>query len=395
MLDDGSQKSRQSLRRATQIVHEGLDPSAFHGFVNPPVVHASTVLFPDVETLITRNQKYTYGRSGTPTSDALVNLVSALEGADNTVLAPTGLAACTLALGAVVSQGDHVIVVDNIYKPTRTFCDHVLPQYGITTTYIDPNDLKALETALERKTAAVFLEAPGSLTFEMSDVPAMAKMAREAGAVSIMDNTWATPVFFQPLAHGVDLSIQAATKYFGGHSDLLLGTIAGNGELIAKVRRYWDAWGMHVGPDDVNLTLRGMRTLDVRLARHQHNARLVAEWLSAHPAVHKVLYPALPDAPGHELWKRDFTGATGLFGLAFKVDDFAPVATFINALRLFGIGASWGGFESLVVPARLGNDRTVAPWPADEQVVRLHVGLEDPQDIIDDLEQALEKAFPA
>lgn len=395
MLDDASQKSRQSLRRATQIVHEGLDPAGFHGFVNPPVVHASTVLFPNVETLINRNQKYTYGRSGTPTTDALCSLVSALEGADDTVLAPTGLAACTLALGAVVSQGDQVVVVDNIYRPTRTFCDHVLPSYGISTTYVDPHDLDGFAKALgERKTGAVFLEAPGSHTFEMCDIPAMAKMARDAGAVSIMDNTWATPVFFQPLAHGVDLSIQAATKYFGGHSDLLLGTIAGNGELIAKVRRYWDAWGMHVGPDDVNLTMRGIRTLDVRLERHQHNARIVAEWLSAHPAVAKVLYPALPGAPGHEIWKRDFTGASGLFGIVFD-GAFEPVATFIDGLRLFGIGASWGGFESLVLPSRLEGARTATALKEDEHYVRLHIGLEDPRDIIEDLEQSLEKAFPA
>ena len=395
MLNDVSPKLQKSLRRASRIVHEGLDPGAFHGFVNPPVVHASTVLFPDVETMLSRGQKYTYGRSGTPTMDALVSLVSALEGAENTVLAPTGLAACTLALGAVVESGDHVIVVDNIYNPTRVFCDNVLTKYDITTTYVDPCDLEAYANAFQRKTAAVFLEAPGSLTFEVPDVPKMAAMAREAGAVSIMDNTWATPVFFRPLEHGVDLSIQAATKYFGGHSDLLLGTIAGNGELIAKVRKYWDAWGMHVAPDDINLTIRGMRTLDVRLERHERNARLVAEWLSAHKAVSRVLYPALPDAPGHELWKRDFSGATGLFGITFEADEFAPVATFINALRLFGIGASWGGFESLVVPARLDKARSVTKWSDKEFVVRLHVGLEDPQDLIEDLERALSAAFGA
>lgn len=395
MLDDVSQKSRQSLRRATEIVHAGLDPRGFHGFVNPPVVHASTVLFPDVETLLSRGQKYTYGRSGTPTLDALVALVSALEGADSTVVCPTGLAACTLALGAVVEAGDHVVVVDNIYNPTRVFCDTVLTRYNVATTYVDPNDLEGLAQALRRKTAAVFLEAPGSLTFEMPDVPKMAAMAREAGAVSMIDNTWATPVFFRPLDHGVDLSIQAATKYFGGHSDLLLGTIAGNGELISKVRKYWDAWGMHVAPDDINLTMRGMRTLDVRLERHQRNARIVAEWLSAHPAVARVLYPALPDAPGHALWKRDFTGATGLFAITFEADDFAPVAKFINALELFGIGASWGGFESLVVPAQLGKSRSATKWPDNEHVVRLHIGLEDPDDLIADLDQALASAFGA
>ena len=389
MRDENKGSSPSAHRRATTIVRGGLDPKGFHGFVNPPVVHASTVLFPDVETMQSRGQKYTYGRSGTPTTDALVALVNSLEGSENTVLAPTGLAACTIALGAVVNAGDHVVVIDNIYHPTRAFCDRFLSRFGIETTYVDPNNIADMEKALARPTAAVFLEAPGSLTFEMVDIPLLAKMARDAGAVSIMDNTWATPVYFRPLDFGVDLSVQAATKYFAGHSDILLGTISGNGELIAKVRACWDEWGMHVAPDDVYQTLRGMRTLDVRLERHQRNARLVSEWLSANPLVDRVLYPALPDAPGHAIWKRDFSGATGLMGISFVDRPPEAAVKFVNSLSLFGIGASWGGFESLVTLPKLDTIRTARPWPANETVVRLHIGLEDPADLIEDLDQAL------
>ncbi|MEM0906915.1 MAG: cystathionine beta-lyase [Pseudomonadota bacterium] len=393
MSDDSKDAPRKALRRATNIVRTGLKPMEYHGFVNPPVVHASTVLFPDVDTMARKGQRYTYGRSGTPTTDALTDIVNELEGADATVLAPTGLAACTVALAAVVKSGDHILVVDNIYHPTRAFCDGFLSRYGVTTHYVDGQDLDAVETALTRPIAAVFLETPGSLTFEMIDVPKIAEMARAAGAVTLMDNTWATPIYFQPLAHGVDLSIQAATKYFAGHSDLLLGTIAGKAELMAKVRKCWDEWGLHVGPDDVFLTLRGMRTLDVRLERHQRNTRLVSEWLSARKEVAQVLYPALPGAPGHALWARDFKGATGLMGITFKDVPRDKVKAFVNGLGLFGIGASWGGFESLATLASLGSIRTAKPWPRDEHVVRLNIGLEDPQDLIEDLEGGLTAAF--
>ncbi|MEM7695145.1 MAG: cystathionine beta-lyase [Pseudomonadota bacterium] len=391
MNDDGSRTNARALRRATQIVHAGLDPDAFHGFVNPPVVHASTVLFPDVQATIDRTQRYTYGLSGTPTTDALEAVIDALEGSERTVLVPSGLAACTLPLSAMSKAGDRVVVVDNIYWPTRRFCDGPLAQAGVTTTYVDPLDLEAFAAAAEGA-AAVFLEAPGSQTFEMPDISKMAEIARAAGAISIMDNTWATPVFFQPLAHGVDLSVQACTKYYAGHSDVLLGAISGNGAPIAKVRQAFLDWGWHVAPDDVFLTLRGIRTLDVRLERAQRNARIVAEWLSARPDVHRVLYPALPDAPGHAIWARDFSGATGLFAITFKGCEEMAVRRFIEGLALFGIGYSWGGFESLVTPCPVQKLRTATRWPDDEHVVRLHIGLEDPADLIADLEASLTAA---
>lgn len=388
-MSDQPGASRARRRLATALAHGGHDPMAFHGFVNPPVVHASTVLYRDVAATRTRTQKYTYGRSGTPTSDALCALVCELEGAERTVLAPTGLAACTVALAASVKAGDRVVVVDNIYAPTRTFCDGFLARFGVETTYVDPTNLAAFVAALDERVAAVFLEAPGSLTFEVPDIAAMAAAAKAVGATVIIDNTWATPLYFRPLEHGCDLSIQAATKYFGGHSDLLLGTVAGRGEAIERVRRTWDEWGEHVGPDDVFMTLRGMRTLDVRLERHQRNARIVAEWLSAHPRVHRVLYPALPDAPGHALWKRDFDGASGLFAFTLKGESEDDAARIVDALRLFAIGYSWGGFESLVTLPPVNRVRSATRWPQDEPVVRLHIGLEDPADLVEDLDAAL------
>jgi cystathionine beta-lyase len=386
---DNPETPPRRWRRATTIARGGLHPEAFHGFVNPPVVHASTVLYPDIEATRTRKQRYTYGRSGTPTTDALEEVVSALEGAERTVLAPTGLAACAIPLAAVTKAGDRVLVVDNIYSPTRQFCDRYMRRFGVEAVYFDPLDIDTYHAELSHGAAAVFLEAPGSLTFEMPDIPLLARLAKDAGAAVLMDNTWATPVYFRPLEHGVDLSIQAATKYFAGHSDLLLGTVAGNGEMIEKTRQCWDDWGMHVAPDDVYMTLRGIRTLEVRLERHQTSARIVAEWLAADPRVHRVLYPALPDAPGHAIWKRDFSGATGLFGITFKGPGEADVARFVEALSLFGIGYSWGGFESLATMPPVNKARSATRWPEDEHVVRLNIGLEDPMDLLEDLDRAL------
>ena len=380
---------RTTRRPATRLAHSGTDPSGFHGFVNPPVVHASTVLFPDVEATRTRTQRYTYGRRGTPTTDALCEVVSALEGAETTLLCPSGLAACTLPLAASVQAGDRVLVVDNVYSPTRRFCEGFLKRFGVTTAYFDPMDQPAFEAHLAEGAAAVFLEAPGSLTFEVPDVPALAAAAKAAGATVLLDNTWATPLYFRPLEHGVDLSIQAATKYFSGHSDLLLGTVAGNGDAIARVEKTREEWGENVGPDDVFMTLRGIRTLDVRLERHGRNARILAERLAADPRVHRVLHPALPETPGHANFVRDFDGASGLFAITFKGRPDQAVSAFVDALELFGIGYSWGGYESLVTLQPVHKTRTATHWPDDEHFVRLQIGLEDVEDLWDDLMQAL------
>lgn len=381
---------RSSWRRATVIARGGLDPAAFHGFVNPPVVHASTVLFPDVETTRTRKQRYTYGRSGTPTTDALCDVVSALEGAEATILTPTGLAACTVALASATKAGDRILVVDNVYGPTRAFCNGFLSRFGVTTVYFDPLDVDGFTAHLgSGPVAAVMLEAPGSLTFEVPDIPALTRAAKAAGAVVIMDNTWATPLYFRPLDVGCDLSIQAATKYFAGHSDLLLGTVAGSGEAIRRCRKAWDEWGENVGPDDVYATLRGIRTLDVRLERHARTTLAVATWLQSDARTGTVYYPALPGAPGHDLWKRDFSGATGLFAVGFKGRTEADVERVVDALELFGIGDSWGGFESLATLPPVNAIRSATRWPHDEPIVRLNIGLEDPADLIEDLDQAL------
>ncbi|MEM8552696.1 MAG: cystathionine beta-lyase, partial [Pseudomonadota bacterium] len=329
-----------------------------------------------------------YGSTGTPTTDALCDVVKMLESADSVVLAPTGRGAVAVAILSVVRPGDRLVIVDNVYEPTRRFAGVFLSRMNVETVYVDPLDHDAVRQAVSGA-AALFLEAPGSQTFEVPDIPALAALAREAGAVSIMDNTWATPVFFRPLERGVDISVQSATKYYGGHADLVMGTVAANGRNGKMVEETWRELGMHVAPDDVFLALRGLRTLDVRLERHQRNARRVAEWLSAHSKVDRVLYPALPDAPGHALWKRDFEGATGLFSFVLKGYEMDAVQSVVDNLELFGIGYSWGGFESLVTVARMPRIRTATPWPEDEHVVRLHIGLEDPQDLIEDLERAL------
>lgn len=388
MNDDSHKRSRSHWRQATQLTHTGLDPSAYHGFVNPPVVHASTVLYPSVQATIDRTQPYTYGSTATPTSDALSDVVKMLEGSEDAVLTPTGRGAVATAILSVVAPGDKIVIIDNVYEPTRKFASVFLTRMNVSATYVDSLDMAAVAAALDGA-AALFLEAPGSQTFEVPDIPALTKLAKDAGAVSIMDNTWATPLFFRPLDHGVDISVQSATKYYGGHADLVMGTVAASGQVARKVRETWRELGMHVGPDDVFLVLRGMRSLDVRLDRHQRNARLVAEWLSAHPKVHRVLYPALPDAPGHEVWKRDFGGATGLFSFTIKADEVQAAHRVVDALSIFGIGYSWGGFESLATVAFMSRIRTATQWPQDEHVIRLHIGLEDPQDLIEDLDQAL------
>lgn len=387
---DDETDARKTRRIATTLTHAGRDPAAFHGFINPPVVHASTVLFPTVQDNWNRAQRYTYGRSGTPTTDALCDVMNALEGSEKTVLAPTGLAACTVALASALKAGDRALITDNVYMPTRTFADGFLARFGVEIVYFDPLDHAAYERELEKGAAAVFLEAPGSHTFEVADLPFLNAKAKAAGATTMIDNTWATPLYFRPLEHGIDLSIHAATKYLGGHSDLLFGTVSGNGEAIANVRATWDQWGENVGPDDVYSVLRGVRTLHVRMAHVQHNARIVAEWLAGDSRVGRVLYPALPGAPGHEIWKRDFDGASGLFAVGFKGRSVEAVASFVNALKIFGIGASWGGFESLALMPKVNRMRSATKWDEDEPLVRLNIGLEDPADLIADLDQALD-----
>ncbi|MGN6156301.1 MAG: cystathionine beta-lyase [Sphingomicrobium sp.] len=363
--------------------------------VNAPVDRGSTILFDDVAELRSSGPglgKYYYGLHGWPTQWSLAEALTELEpGAAGTALAETGLAAVTAALTAVLESGDELLMVDSVYGPTRRFCDVVLRRFGVSTRYYDPLARpEQLESLLGDRTRAIFLESPGSLTFEVQDVPGICAMARRRGIVSLLDNTWATPLLFPATAHGVDISIQALSKYVGGHSDLLLGSITANGEWYERVQRaVWD-FGHAAAPDDAWLASRGLRTLAVRLKRHEESALKVARWLAGQAKVARVLHPALESCPGHQYWKRDFKGSAGLFSFVLGGDPSAR-DRLIDSLELFGIGYSWGGFESLATPAEATRTASAPDWGG--PLVRLQIGLEDPDDLIADLAAAL-KAYP-
>lgn len=382
----------------TRLAHTGNDPESFYGFVNPPVVHASTVLFPDAETMESRNQPYTYGTYGTPTTDALNKAMDALEGSAGTVAVPSGLAAITLPFMAALSAGDHLLVVDSVYTPTRNLCHGMLARFGIETSYYDPSIGADIEKLIRPNTKLVHTEAPGSNTFEMQDIPAIAEVAHAHGALVSMDNTWATPLFFKPLDHGVDISIHAATKYPAGHSDVLIGTVSANEAAWPALWKTFTMMGICAAPDDSYMTLRGLRTMGVRLERHQQSALEIARTLESVPGVARVLHPALESFPGHALWKRDFCGSSGIFSIVLDVADAAQhrakAHAFLNALDIFGLGYSWGGYESLAVAVNL-SDRTIAMPPKEGPVIRLQIGLEDCPDLLADIERGLAAAAQA
>ncbi|HEY8254867.1 MAG TPA: cystathionine beta-lyase [Rhizomicrobium sp.] len=376
----------------TRIVSEGRMSDSHFGAVNTPVYRASTILYPDLAAIKANTQPYTYGRRGTPSTQSFEEAISAIEGAARTVSVTSGIQAIGLAILSVCSAGDHLLMVDSCYEPTRTLCDRTLKRFGIQTSYYAPDE--DITAHLKANTKAVFCESPGSLTFEMQDIPAIAKAAHahdngSGGASVLMDNTWATPLFFRPLEQGVDLSIQAATKYIGGHADVMLGYVAANESHAGRLHQVHGDLGLYASGDDCFLGLRGLRTLAVRLARHQQTGLTLARWLQARPEVARILHPALPGDPGHALWKRDFSGSCGLFGVVLKPVSEAAVAAFVDGLQHFGIGYSWGGFESLIVPAHIR--RTVRPFEAEGPVLRIHAGLEDPGDLIADLEKGLER----
>jgi cystathionine beta-lyase len=385
----GGDVSKAELQPDTKLTVGGRDPFAHHGYVNTPVYHASTLLYRTAEDFLARRGQYLYGRRGTPTSEALASAIQELDGpaCAGVGLLPSGLAAISTALLSVLRAGDHVLVTDNCYGPTRRFCDTVLGRFGVATTYYDPavgGDIGAL---MQPNTRAVFTEAPGSLSFEMQDIPAIAAATHARGALVLMDNTWASPLYFRALEKGVDLSIQSATKYIGGHSDLMLGTVSANAKAWPQLKETVFATGLCVGPDDMNMALRGLRTLGVRLPRHHQSGLTVARWLEQRPEVLRVLHPALPSDPGHAIWQRDFTGACGLFAVVLKPISQAAVMAFLNALTLYGMGASWGGFESLATPFDCAPYRTATQWEPGGPCVRLHIGLEDVRDLIADLER--------
>ncbi len=373
----------------TRLTTGGRDPFAHHGYVNTPVYHASTLLYRTAEDYLAHRGHYQYGRRGTPTSEALESALREIEGnaCAGVALLPSGLAAISTALLAVLRSGDHVLVTDSVYGPTRRFCDSVLVRFGITTTYYDPLIGGEIAKLMQKNTRAVFLESPGSLSFEIQDAPAIAAVAHARGALVLMDNTWASPLYFRALEKGVDLSIQSGTKYIGGHSDVMLGAVSANEVAWQQLKEMVFTSGLCVGPDDMYLGLRGLRTMGVRLARHQQSGLAVACWLQARPEVLRVLHPALPDDPGHAIWKRDFTGACGLFSVVFKPVKQEAVFALLNTLHLYGMGASWGGYESLAIPFDCTAVRTATKWAPGGPTVRFHIGLEDVGDLIADLER--------
>jgi cystathionine beta-lyase len=383
----GGSGAARPLTAATRLVTLGRDPFAQHGFVNTPIYRGSTVLYPNAEDFLQRKARFTYGTRGTPTTASLEVAWNDLTGAAGTVLVPSGLAAIAVALMSCLKAGDHLLVTDSVYRPTRNFCDSILKRFGVETTYYDPLLGADIAKLFKPNTRAVFTEAPGSLSFEMQDIPAIVKAAHARELVVLMDNTWATPLFFSAHAKGVDISIDAGTKYLSGSSDLLLGLVTANERCWKDLRATFDNMAPCAGPEDVFLALRGLRSMRVRLLHQQQSGLAVARWLASRPEVARVLHPALESDPGHAIWKRDFTGASSLFSIVFKPMPETAMHAFINALTLFGIGASWGGFESLAIPFDCTPFRTATPWNPGGPCVRFHIGLEDVGDLTADLER--------
>jgi len=379
----------------TRLVHAGRDSASHGGMVNTPVFRGSTILSDSLGEWESRklpgNPYASYGRFGTPTTRALETTLADLEGGFKSIVFPSGLAACTHSLLALVRPGDHVLMTDSVYGPTRAFALTVLKRFGVETEFFDPLIGAGIRAQIRPDTRAVFVESPGSATFEVQDIPAIATEAHKVGAFVVMDNTWASPLFFKPFEHGVDISIQAATKYLVGHSDALLGAATANERAWPLLQIAAHDFGQTAGPDDLYLALRGMRTLSVRLHRHWENAVLLAEVLERHPLVEQVMHPALRSSPGHALWRRDFTGASGLFAMALKPIGREALAVFFDSLELFGIGLSWGGYESLVLPMD-APARAVRPWTPAGPLVRVHAGLESCTDLIQDMLSALDRA---
>ncbi|HWE75079.1 MAG TPA: cystathionine beta-lyase [Stellaceae bacterium] len=386
----------KSNKPDTLLTHAGREPEKNFGVVNPPVYHASTILFPTVAEYEAsgrnRYNQITYGRHGTPTTRALEEAMAAIEGGHRAVAFCSGVAACYASILAFVKTGDHILVVDSVYGPVRAFCSGFLKRFGVETTFYDPligaNEITAL---FKPNTVLVYLESPGSLTFEVQDVPAIVAAAKARGLKTLLDNTWAAPLFLKPLALGVDVDIISATKYIVGHSDAMMGIAVCTEESFLPVRNAATDMGNHAAPDDCYLAMRGLRSAGVRLRQHQKQALALAQHLEARPEVERVMYPALPSDPGHALWKRDFTGASGLFGVALKQGTpKKAIDAMLDGFELYGMGASWGGFESLVLPTHPDHLRSAAPWKTGP-CLRFHAGLEDIDDLIADLDAGFER----
>ncbi|NNK94649.1 MAG: cystathionine beta-lyase [Desulfobacterales bacterium] len=386
------------MKDDTALVHLGRDPEAHNGIVNIPVHHASTVIFPTIDDYKKSGSgraKYhgiRYGVNGTPNSFALAAAVAQLEGGRGAAVVGSGLAAVTMALTSVLKSGDHLLMVDSVYGPTRRFCDTQLPKWGVDVTYYDPLIGGAISTLIKPATRLIFTESPGSLTFEIQDIPAIVGAAHKKDVLVMMDNTWATPLFFKPFAHGVDISIQAGTKYISGSSDQVIGIITARTEALFKqIKDTTMVFGEIASPDECYLALRGMRSMGVRLRQQQKAAFEITRWLQSRPELKRILYPALPEDPGHRLWQRDFLGASSLFGVILQTTSEKTVAHMVDNYRYFKIGASWGGYESLVIPANPKPIRKAVPWTEEGYLLRYHVGLEDTDDLIADLKAGFER----
>ncbi len=382
-------KDLKGKRPETVLTHAGRDPQANFGAVNTPVYRASTILSASYadRKRAKGEREPRYGRRGTPTTFTLEDVLAEIEGADAAVLCPSGLSAITTALMAFLRQGDHLLMADCVYGPARNFASKLINRYGVETTFFDPAIGAGIGALIRDNTKVVYLEAPGSQTFEMQDIPAIAAAAHARNCIVMTDNTWATGLFFKPFEHGCDVSVHAATKYIVGHSDAMLGAVTCTHATYGPIREMWGLLGVAAAPDDVYLGTRGVRTMQVRLEQHQKNATEVATWLLGRPEVAQVLYPALPSDPGHAIWKRDFTGASGLFGVVLQPATEAQLEAFFDNLELFGMGSSWGGYESLAIPADPSDNRTATKWAPAGPLIRLHIGLENPLDLIADLEK--------
>jgi len=387
------------MKNETKIITAGRKKAWVNGVVNPVVTRASTVVFNDVaqmkEALANKhNNAMVYGRRGTTTSFAFSDAMTALEGGAGCALYPSGTAAITNAIISFVKAGDHILVVDNVYEPTRDYCDKILSKLGVETTYYDPLIGAGIEKLIQANTQLIFLESPGSITMEVQDVPAISEIAKRHNCIVMLDNTWGAGVNFKPFEHGVDISIQAATKYIVGHSDVMLGTAIATNKYWPQLRDNSYLMGQCTSPDDLYLALRGMRTINVRLKQHQESALKIAKWLEQRPEVEKILHPAFTSCPGHEFFKRDFSGSNGLFSFVLNCGNDAALTALLDGMKYFKMGYSWGGFESLILGfnnKNINDIRSASPWMSPYPLIRLHIGLENIEDLIEDLDKGFER----
>lgn len=387
-----NEKNDKNRQFQTRLIHLGRAPKEYFGIVNPPISRTSTILFPSLDAYEDKDRKYRYARMGNPLSDKFECAMAEIENGHAAISTPSGLTAITTSLLAFLKSGDHVLVTDSLYQPSRLFCDNVLTRFGVEVEYYDPLIGAGISGLIRNNTTVIYMESPGSATFEIQDVPAIVQAAKARNIITIADNSWSAGLLFRPLDHGADISLQSCTKYVGGHSDINLGvSVARTPELYKQLKKTALDLGVCAGAEDLYLALRGLRTISLRMRQCAENAMIVAEWLKGRNEVQRLYFPALESDPNHALWKRDFSGTNGLLSILLRPAPKAAVSAFVDSLELFPVGSSWGGYESLLQPQYLKTCRTAVPWREDGALLRLQIGLEDPQDLIKDLEQAFAK----